>query len=132
MKNIILILIPFRSSNVKYVLIIEYPFHHIYRLNGGKRNEKDNRSTYIYFNDDLFPIRKLRESEFCTENKPHIKFLAPERCPSNNIFRLQCRSSLDFITKINGKTRVLKESILLFTALPIATIFSIGKFKIFE
>ena len=54
----------------------------------------------IYFNDDLFPIRKLRESDFFTGNKPHIRFFAPERCPSNNIFRLQCRSSLDFITKI--------------------------------
>jgi hypothetical protein len=63
-------------------------------------NISDLSDRIIYFNDDLFPIRKLRETDFFTDNIPHIQFFEPESCAKNNIFRQQCRSSIDFITKI--------------------------------
>ena len=52
----------------------------------------------IYFNDDMFPINPLHESDFFTGNIPHIKFTEPEGYSQRNIFRSQCRSSMDLIT----------------------------------
>ena len=52
----------------------------------------------IYFNDDMFPIAPLKETDFFTDNTPHIKFTELEKYGEKQIFRSQCRSSLDMIT----------------------------------
>lgn len=51
----------------------------------------------IYFNDDMFPIKLLKESDFFTGDLPNIRFTEPESYNPNNIFRAQCRSGMDMI-----------------------------------
>ena len=53
----------------------------------------------IYFNDDMFPIKPMKESDFFTGSTPNIKFTEPEDYASNNIFRSQCRSGMDMVMK---------------------------------
>lgn len=54
----------------------------------------------IYFNDDIFPIGPMVESNFFTGNTPHIKFVAHEKYAKNNMFKSQCRSGVDLITRV--------------------------------
>lgn len=56
----------------------------------------------IYLNDDMFPNAPVTEEDFFTDNIPHIKFTEPHNYANHNIFRCQCRSSMDFITKALG------------------------------
>lgn len=53
----------------------------------------------IYFNDDIFPIGPMAESTFFTGNTPHIKFVEHEKYAKNNMFRSQCRSGVDLVTR---------------------------------
>jgi hypothetical protein len=56
----------------------------------------------IYFNDDMFPIRPLSVDDFFTGDLPNIKFTTPESYSERTIFRAQCRSGIDLITKVLG------------------------------
>lgn len=58
---------------------------------------------FIYANDDMFVINPCEESDFFTDNKPNLKFVIHEKYSSNAIFRNQCRSGLDLITKLLDK-----------------------------
>ncbi len=62
-------------------------------------NIPDLSDRVIYFNDDMFPINMLQESEFFTDDTPHIQFTEIEGYSQRNIFRTQCRSGIDLITK---------------------------------
>ena len=62
-------------------------------------NIKDLSDRIIYFNDDMFPIAPLKGEDFFSGNVPHIKFTNLESYNERNIFRSQCRSGLDMITK---------------------------------
>jgi len=62
-------------------------------------NIPDLADKIIYFNDDMFPITLMREDNFFTENTPHLKFTEPEYYSLSNMFRVQCRSSINLITK---------------------------------
>ena len=53
----------------------------------------------IYFNDDMFPVGDMVETDFFTEDKPHIHFTEPTKFSHSNVFRNQCRSGIDLITK---------------------------------
>lgn len=52
----------------------------------------------IYLNDDMFPIDTTTEDDFFTGDIPHITFTEPCRYSARNIFRCQCRSSINMIT----------------------------------
>lgn len=65
-------------------------------------NIPDLSDKVIYFNDDMFPISLLSESDFFTGNTPHIKFTEIESYSERNIFRSQCRSSLDVVSNAMG------------------------------
>lgn len=63
-------------------------------------NIPDLADKIIYLNDDVFPTAMMQESDFFTENTPHIKFTQPEGYFIRNIFKCQCRSGIDLITKV--------------------------------
>ena len=65
-------------------------------------NIPDLTDKVIYFNDDMFPIRPLSVDDFFTGDLPNIKFTTPESYSERNIFRAQCRSGIDLITKSLG------------------------------
>lgn len=65
-------------------------------------NIKGLADKIIYFNDDMFPVGMMSESDFFTGNIPHIKFLNPEEYSPRNVFRNQCRSGMDLMTKVLG------------------------------
>ena len=62
-------------------------------------NIPDLSDRVIYFNDDIFPINRLHMSDFFTGGVPHIGFRPTESYSVRNIFRAQCRSGIDMITK---------------------------------
>ena len=62
-------------------------------------NIPDLSDHIIYFNDDIFPINTMYVGDFFTGNTPHIGFREIESYSERNIFRTQCRSSIDLITK---------------------------------
>lgn len=62
-------------------------------------NIPDLADKIIYFNDDMFPINLMSEDDFFTDTTPHIKFTDPEYYSLTNMFRVQCRSGLNMITK---------------------------------
>lgn len=53
----------------------------------------------VYFNDDIFPINRLYVGDFFTEDIPHIGFRPAEEYTSRLMFKMQCRSSMDLVTK---------------------------------
>lgn len=57
----------------------------------------------IYFNDDIFPVGRMTEADFFTENKPHIKFAVKESYSKVNTFSSQVRTSMDLITTALNK-----------------------------
>ena len=59
---------------------------------------QDLSEKFIYFNDDIFAINPLYESDFFTDETPHIKFVYQDSYPKESIHRCQCRSGLDMIT----------------------------------
>lgn len=61
-------------------------------------NIKGLSDRVIYFNDDMFPIKPLYETDFFTGDTPHIRFTDMESYSERNMFRAQCRSSIDLIT----------------------------------
>ena len=63
-------------------------------------NIPDLAEHIIYFNDDMFPIGSMTEDDFFTGDKPNIKFTEPDFYSERNIFRNQCRSGIDLITKV--------------------------------
>ena len=52
----------------------------------------------IYFNDDIFPLNKMKVGDFFTNNTPHIKFIIHDSYNKKNIYRSQCRMGLDAIS----------------------------------
>lgn len=54
----------------------------------------------IYFNDDMFPVGDMVETDFFTDNQPHIHFTEPTKFSRTNVFRTQCRSGIDLITSV--------------------------------
>ena len=63
-------------------------------------NISDLSDRVIYFNDDMFPISLLSESDFFTDVIPHIKFTEPTAYNERSIFNAQCRSGIDLITDV--------------------------------
>lgn len=62
-------------------------------------NIPDLSDKVIYFNDDMFPINTLKESDFFTGDLPNIKFTGLESYSARNMFRSQCRSGIDLVSK---------------------------------
>lgn len=62
-------------------------------------NIPDLADRVISFNDDMFPVSMLHETDFFTDDIPHIKFSGLGGYSSRNIFRSQCRSGIDLITR---------------------------------
>ena len=62
-------------------------------------NIPDLADRIIYFNDDMFPINMLKESDFFTDSSPNIRFTDPEVYAAASVFRNQCRSGMDMIMK---------------------------------
>lgn len=58
---------------------------------------------FIYANDDMFAINFCEESDFFTGDRPNLKFVIHEKYSPNALFRCQCRSGLDLITKLLDK-----------------------------
>lgn len=53
----------------------------------------------IYFNDDMFPTAPMTADDFFTENTPHIQFNTLQLSATSNLYRKQCRSGIDMMTK---------------------------------
>lgn len=68
-------------------------------------NIPDLSDRILYFNDDLFPVNRLEESDFFTGKIPHIQFLFYNSYDKRSMFRLQCRAGLDMIADALGKPR---------------------------
>lgn len=62
-------------------------------------NIKGLSDRILYFNDDIFPLAPMKESDFFTGSTPHMKFLGPESYTRRSIFKTQCRSGIDLLTK---------------------------------
>lgn len=65
-------------------------------------NIPDLADRVIYLNDDMFPNAPVTENDFFTGDIPHIKFTEPHNYSNRNIFRCQCRSSIDLMTEALG------------------------------
>lgn len=53
----------------------------------------------IYINDDMFPTGLMEETDFFTDNTPHISFTKPYEYSPKTMYQAQCRSGIDLITK---------------------------------
>lgn len=62
-------------------------------------NIKDLADKVIYLNDDLFPVGPMAETDFFTDNTPHIKFKESENYNARNIFQNQSRNGLTMVLK---------------------------------
>ena len=63
-------------------------------------NIKGLSDKIIYFNDDMFPNKKMDRNAFFTGDSPNIKFTEPSSYSARNIYHSQCRSGMDMITKV--------------------------------
>ena len=61
-------------------------------------NIPDLSDRIIYFNDDMFPVSPMQESDFFTGDIPHIQFLVYEQYNHKQIYRAQCRSGMDLVS----------------------------------
>lgn len=62
-------------------------------------NIKDLADKVIYLNDDLFPVGPMAETDFFTDNTPHVKFKEPENYNARNMFQNQSRNGLDTVLR---------------------------------
>ena len=76
-------------------------------------NIPDLADRIIYLNDDLFPVGPMAESDFFTDNIPHIKFKSPEPYNPKNMFLNQSRNGLDMVLKALNNPEYPKDQILL-------------------
>lgn len=76
-------------------------------------NIPDLADRIIYLNDDLFPVGPMAESDFFTDNIPHIKFKSPEPYNLKNMFLNQSRNGLDMVLKALNNPEYPKDQILL-------------------
>lgn len=76
-------------------------------------NIPDLTDRIIYLNDDLFPVGPMAESDFFTDDIPHIKFKEPEHYNERNIFQHQSRNSMDIILQALNLPAYPKDKILL-------------------
>lgn len=94
-------------------------------------NIPDLSDRIIYFNDDIFPMNRTKESDFFSGNIPHLEFLFYEKYNKKAIFRAQCRSGADMIADVLGKERYQINGLFLpeHSAIPIAkeSLLAVGK-----
>lgn len=76
-------------------------------------NIPDLADRIIYLNDDLFPVGPMAESDFFTDNIPHIKFKSSESYNPRNMFLNQSRNGLDMVLKALNNPGYPKDQILL-------------------
>ncbi len=65
----------------------------------------DISEKFIYFNDDLYPVGLMGLSDFFDGNVPKIQFNMDINLERSNIYKRQCRSSMDMIADALGVER---------------------------
>lgn len=68
---------------------------------------------FIYFNDDMFLVNSTKLEDFFLDGMPRMQFKFHDKYNSNNIFRIQCRNSLDMITDALHRERYPKGKLFL-------------------
>lgn len=134
-RNIILVVsrksqIPFwiNPENVRVVLHEEFipkqylPTFNSCTIESFFWNIPNISNRVIYFNDDLFPLHPLKESDFFSDTTPHIQFLFYDSYSKRSIFRSQCRAGMDMIADALGRPRYPVDELFCpeHTALPIS------------
>jgi hypothetical protein len=58
---------------------------------------------FIYFNDDMFPMKNINQNEFFEEENGYPIYELIHRTHAHNIFRMQCRNSFRLAKSLTNK-----------------------------